>query len=169
MSKHHWFGLVICTHTYCSCGTMSVILRKCKEIDQWPAIILTTGYCSIHTLHSHIMWHHMMSCDTPGIHTRLVMLKVCNHFKGNTNRTIRCHGVKDPHLVKLYQWIKIVSNERQARESYMVKREEGIEEQQLTGSEPATSGSIADHLAAEPLHYQHPLIPLRCTASPLAE
>ena len=42
------------------------------------------------------------------------------------------------------------ANERQGRELHMVKKEKGMEKQQLTGPEPATSRSIADPMAAEP-------------------
>ena len=44
----------------------------------------------------------------------------------------------------------IENNDRQGNELHMVKKEEGKERVQLTGSEPVTSIPIADPLVAEP-------------------
>ena len=43
-----------------------------------------------------------------------------------------------------------MSSERQSGEPHMIKTAEGMEKQQLSGPEPATSRSIADPLAANP-------------------
>ena len=59
------------------------------------------------------------------------------------------------------------TNERQGAELHMVKKEEGMEKQQSTRPKPLTSRSIANPLAANHGHCQHPLIhsPLYSTLS----